>query len=335
MATIHRAHGLRIIIFTDDHEPAHVHAFGDGQAKINLIGLGGAPVLVWAEGMKANDLRRAMQIVRDEQAQFLARWGNPEGFEPPLRPASRTVFPTCELDPFARPGTAGRGGERKGAGRPDGRERPGRRPASQGATLQAHPSVGRAKPPPIARVFCRHATVGLTNVFSPLFRPFANRQDNRQHDPSLRQIEPPDRALARRSGPEVQKGRLIDAADDQPQAQPSCAKNGRLDDAQRSASRPPPPSLMRCAPLSGPSMCWRPESASCRGSSAARAERMRWILGRPRRGSQVGAASSHRFIQGKITTPLTTLTSGPSQDVSQVTALVPGERRAVEQLSRV
>ncbi|QRZ12992.1 DUF4160 domain-containing protein [Paracoccus methylovorus] len=74
MVTIHRAHGLRIIIFTDDHEPAHVHVFGDGQAKVNLIGTDGAPVLVWAEGMKANDLRRAMQIVRDEQAQFLARW---------------------------------------------------------------------------------------------------------------------------------------------------------------------------------------------------------------------------------------------------------------------
>lgn len=74
MVTIHRAHGLRIIIFTDDHEPAHVHVFGDGQAKVNLVGTDGAPVLVWAEGMKANDLRRAMQIVRDEQAQFLARW---------------------------------------------------------------------------------------------------------------------------------------------------------------------------------------------------------------------------------------------------------------------
>lgn len=73
MVTIHRAHGLRIIIFTDDHEPAHVHVFGDGQAKVNLVGTDGAPVLVWAEGMKANDLRRAMQIVRDEQAQFLAR----------------------------------------------------------------------------------------------------------------------------------------------------------------------------------------------------------------------------------------------------------------------
>lgn len=74
MVTIHRAHGLRVIIFTDDHEPAHVHVFGDGQAKINLVGPNGNPSLVWAEGMKANDLRRAMRLVRDQQQQFLARW---------------------------------------------------------------------------------------------------------------------------------------------------------------------------------------------------------------------------------------------------------------------
>lgn len=48
--------------------------FGDGQAKINLIGSGEAPALVWAEGMKANDLRRAVQIVRDQQEEFLAKW---------------------------------------------------------------------------------------------------------------------------------------------------------------------------------------------------------------------------------------------------------------------
>lgn len=74
MVTIYRAHGLRVIIFSDDHEPAHVHVFGDGQAKINLTGPNGTPELIWAEGMKANDLRRAMQLVRDQQAQFLAKW---------------------------------------------------------------------------------------------------------------------------------------------------------------------------------------------------------------------------------------------------------------------
>lgn len=74
MVTIYRAHGLRVIIFSDDHEPAHVHVFGDGQAKINLTGPDGTPELIWAEGMKANDLRRAMQLVRDQQAQFLTLW---------------------------------------------------------------------------------------------------------------------------------------------------------------------------------------------------------------------------------------------------------------------
>lgn len=74
MVTIYRAHGLRVIIFTDDHEPAHVHVFGDGQVKINLIGPDGDPSLVWAQGMKGNDVRRAVQIVQDQQEAFLARW---------------------------------------------------------------------------------------------------------------------------------------------------------------------------------------------------------------------------------------------------------------------
>lgn len=74
MVTIHRAHGLRIVIYTDDHEPAHVHVFGDGHAKINLTGAGGGPELVWAEDMKRNEVRRAMQIVTEQRAVFLARW---------------------------------------------------------------------------------------------------------------------------------------------------------------------------------------------------------------------------------------------------------------------
>jgi hypothetical protein len=33
-----RAEGLRVVIFTDDHTPAHVHVFGDRQAKMNVHG---------------------------------------------------------------------------------------------------------------------------------------------------------------------------------------------------------------------------------------------------------------------------------------------------------
>jgi hypothetical protein len=79
MVTIFRAHGLRIVIFTDDHEPAHVHVFGDGHARINLIGPGGGPELVWAEDMKRGDVRRAMQIVTEERDAFLTRWNEIHG----------------------------------------------------------------------------------------------------------------------------------------------------------------------------------------------------------------------------------------------------------------
>ncbi len=74
MVTIHRAHGLRIVIFSDDHEPAHVHVFGDGHAKINLSGRSGTPELVWAVDMKRNEIRRAMAIVTEQRQAFLARW---------------------------------------------------------------------------------------------------------------------------------------------------------------------------------------------------------------------------------------------------------------------
>lgn len=74
MVTVHRAHGLRIVIFTDDHEPTHVHVFGDGHAKINLTGPDGGPELVWAEDMKRNEMRRAMAVVTEQRDEFLARW---------------------------------------------------------------------------------------------------------------------------------------------------------------------------------------------------------------------------------------------------------------------
>ena len=60
-----RADGLRVIIFVDDHVPAHVHVFGDGQAKINLVGSDGAPELLWADGMTRGEVRRAMRVVAE------------------------------------------------------------------------------------------------------------------------------------------------------------------------------------------------------------------------------------------------------------------------------
>jgi hypothetical protein len=79
MVTVHRAHGLRVVIFVDDHEPAHVHVFGDGEAKINLMGEGDAPELLSAAGMTRADIRRAMRIVKEQQAFLLERWSEIHG----------------------------------------------------------------------------------------------------------------------------------------------------------------------------------------------------------------------------------------------------------------
>ena len=74
MVTIFRGSGLQVVIVVDDHEPAHVHVFGDGQAKINLLGPNGEPELIWADGMKRTDVRRALQIVIEHKALFLRKW---------------------------------------------------------------------------------------------------------------------------------------------------------------------------------------------------------------------------------------------------------------------
>jgi hypothetical protein len=79
MATVYRAHGLRFIIFVDDHLPAHVHVFGDGHIKVNLVGPDGAPDIVTIEGMKRGDVRHAMQIVAEQQAYLLSRWSEIHG----------------------------------------------------------------------------------------------------------------------------------------------------------------------------------------------------------------------------------------------------------------
>ena len=73
MVTVFRAHGLRVIIFVDDHLPADVHVFGDGHAKINLHGADGAPELIWVEGMTRAEVRRAMRIVVEQKILLLAR----------------------------------------------------------------------------------------------------------------------------------------------------------------------------------------------------------------------------------------------------------------------
>ncbi len=74
MVTVLRTEGFRIVIFSDDHEPAHVHVFGDGEAKINLSGAGGRAELIWAVGMKSADIRKCVRLVDENREVLLVKW---------------------------------------------------------------------------------------------------------------------------------------------------------------------------------------------------------------------------------------------------------------------
>jgi hypothetical protein len=64
---------LRVVIYVNDHLPAHVHVFGDGEAKINLIGIQGVPELVWADNMTRSQVRRSMRVVAKQLVFLLQR----------------------------------------------------------------------------------------------------------------------------------------------------------------------------------------------------------------------------------------------------------------------
>lgn len=79
MITVLRVGGFRIVIFSDDHEPARVHVFGDGEAKINLSGPDDRPELIWAVRMKHTDVRKSMRLVEENREALLARWDEIHG----------------------------------------------------------------------------------------------------------------------------------------------------------------------------------------------------------------------------------------------------------------
>ena len=74
MVVVHRAYGFRFVIYTLDHEPAHVHITGAGQAKINLLGTDGRPEIVFSIGIKRTDMRRLMAEAMARRDDFLREW---------------------------------------------------------------------------------------------------------------------------------------------------------------------------------------------------------------------------------------------------------------------
>jgi len=70
MVTVLRKHGMRFVIYTADHEPPHVHIYGDGEARIDIVTL-----KVMTQGrLSDRDVRKAVEEIRTQQALFLAIW---------------------------------------------------------------------------------------------------------------------------------------------------------------------------------------------------------------------------------------------------------------------
>lgn len=75
MITLLRSAGMRFVIYTDDHEPAHLHVYGDGEARIDILRV----EVMSNRGMSKRELSRALAIVRDERAMFLEKWSEIHG----------------------------------------------------------------------------------------------------------------------------------------------------------------------------------------------------------------------------------------------------------------
>lgn len=80
MVTVHREAGFRVVIFKDDHEPAHVHVYyGGAEVKIALGKGEEEPEGIRSYGMRTTDVRKALKVVARQQEKLRQRWKDIHG----------------------------------------------------------------------------------------------------------------------------------------------------------------------------------------------------------------------------------------------------------------
>jgi len=71
MPMVLRRGGLRVVIYSNDHPPAHVHVLGPGWLLvINLIG----PRIREAINCSERDARRVLRLIEDHQGELMDAW---------------------------------------------------------------------------------------------------------------------------------------------------------------------------------------------------------------------------------------------------------------------
>lgn len=80
MPTVLRFDGLRVVIYPNDHRPAHVHVKGaSGEAVFILHCPDGSPELRESYGFKRPELGRIGAALADELARLCAEWSRHHG----------------------------------------------------------------------------------------------------------------------------------------------------------------------------------------------------------------------------------------------------------------
>jgi Domain of unknown function (DUF4160) len=78
MPTIIRQDGFRIVIYPNDHLPAHVHILkGDGEVRISLRSQEPtiSPSLMTVMGkISDKDITKGLSLVKEHQIELLAKW---------------------------------------------------------------------------------------------------------------------------------------------------------------------------------------------------------------------------------------------------------------------
>lgn len=75
MSTILRFRGLRVVIYANDHRPAHVHVIGqDSEARIALGDEGDKPRLMTNEGVSRREVAEALLEVGRNRDLLMQRW---------------------------------------------------------------------------------------------------------------------------------------------------------------------------------------------------------------------------------------------------------------------
>jgi len=69
--TVLRIDGLRVVIYPNDHPPAHVHVIGRGWVvMVDLIG----PEIREVIGCNEREARRVLRLVADRQMMLMEAW---------------------------------------------------------------------------------------------------------------------------------------------------------------------------------------------------------------------------------------------------------------------